>query len=442
MRRLLFLPLAAILFSCGPTEEAPQPPKIPAVEEVREVYAFTVEEFSDDDYPDNPDIGFRASNYRWDYFSSGKVYRHDTDDFTLTFFAAETTGDTISFPHLPLQTWMPAIPVAVKNNDYLRKQALINQEWNRNQVSFNASAFESTNPEIIRADIARNCLRLGLWEVILFVREGGKEVPKHHGWFEFPETLYAELFAQVNGTDFGPYQAWLSLWKDVEAETLWLSELRQVDRRLVTQTVDRSDAMYPLEGARKKKRKEIVTPEAFAAMRDLQSDKTTFATFVPPGLYSRDTPRATQLGRFKLFDHAEVNQVYINGEQFHEMVLHFTDIQGTRKTRFVLGGIDLHALPHLTKEEANAGWKSSMGIGNHPFYEDQVAHEKHNARTSPYYCFLMDAEDRWLDSHAVGIDGPLLHWDAAEPNTLHLWLLSFERHALVGHYVTTFDENL
>lgn len=37
--------------------------------------------------------------------------------------------------------------------------------------------------------------------------------------------------------------------------------------------------------------------------------------------------------------------------------------------------------------------------------------------------------------HAVGIDGPLLHFSDPDRRTLHVWLLSFERHALVGHVV-------
>jgi len=40
-----------------------------------------------------------------------------------------------------------------------------------------------------------------------------------------------------------------------------------------------------------------------------------------------------------------------------------------------------------------------------------------------------------LDSHYVGIDGPLLHWDKNDPTKLHVWVLSFERHALIAHYV-------
>jgi hypothetical protein len=35
----------------------------------------------------------------------------------------------------------------------------------------------------------------------------------------------------------------------------------------------------------------------------------------------------------------------------------------------------------------------------------------------------------------VAVDGPVLHRDEADPGKLHLYLLSYERHSLVGHFV-------
>ncbi|MBK6929710.1 MAG: hypothetical protein IPH12_02185 [Saprospirales bacterium] len=61
------------------------------------------------------------------------------------------------------------------------------------------------------------------------------------------------------------------------------------------------------------------------------------------------------------------------------------------------------------------------------------AHLRHSASNSPRFCLLTDSKNHFLDSHEAGIDGPLLHRDTA--GQLHIWLLSFERHSLVGHYV-------
>ena len=53
---------------------------------------------------------------------------------------------------------------------------------------------------------------------------------------------------------------------------------------------------------------------------------------------------------------------------------------------------------------------------------------------SEFFALLTDENNNWLDSHYIGIDGPLLHWDENEEGLLHLWILAFERHAFVGHY--------
>jgi len=52
---------------------------------------------------------------------------------------------------------------------------------------------------------------------------------------------------------------------------------------------------------------------------------------------------------------------------------------------------------------------------------------------------LTDEKGEFLDSHFVGIDGPLIHKDSKNQNILHVWLLSYERHALVGHYTIKLD---
>ena len=81
-----------------------------------------------------------------------------------------------------------------------------------------------------------------------------------------------------------------------------------------------------------------------------------------------------------------------------------------------------------------------MGFGNHSFYENFVQHTQCKSESNPYYAYLTDAAGNWLDSHKIGIDGPLMHFDSVNNNRLHLWLLSFERHALVGHYTIELSE--
>lgn len=75
-----------------------------------------------------------------------------------------------------------------------------------------------------------------------------------------------------------------------------------------------------------------------------------------------------------------------------------------------------------------------MGIANHPFYQTYEDALNHPSGENTFYAMLMTKDNKWLDSHKVGIDGPLMFHDKTHPERLHLYILSFERHALVGHY--------
>jgi hypothetical protein len=142
------------------------------------------------------------------------------------------------------------------------------------------------------------------------------------------------------------------------------------------------------------------------------------------------------LGRFYHLKSAEVNEVKskANGKAFHEVKLTFTDKNDGRETTLLIGGLNFEDFPVLATSEANSGWKNSMGISNHTFYEKYEEHLKNKSTDSPYYALLLDENGKWLDSHKVGIDGPIFHFTDKNKTTLNLWLLSFERHALVGHY--------
>jgi len=76
-----------------------------------------------------------------------------------------------------------------------------------------------------------------------------------------------------------------------------------------------------------------------------------------------------------------------------------------------------------------------MGIGNPSFFETYDEVLRHPPLRRTFYGFHLDAQNRWVDHHAVGVDGPLMHLDAEDPSMIHLYLLSYERHALLNHVV-------
>lgn len=410
------------------------------VKEKSSIYPFEITELTDQQYPDNPDIGFRSENYKTEYFTLGSIKAHENGSYSINFLANESNSDTLSLVEISLDEFMPSIPNCVKSNPYLGEIALVNQEWNRNQVKFSKGEFKSSVANISRLDLARNCLNAYLWEVIIYTTEEGNEVPIAHGWFNFPKELYANIFEKVNDLKYDDVKTPLENWIDPKSKVVDMNLLREVSSTNSLKFHDLSHEMYPLEGARKKKFKEIIYPTSFKTMKELQSDSTLFATFTPPGFYNRADPRTTELGRFTKLDSAVMNLITSKQDEkeYRELVMYFKD-GDSRKTNLVLGGLDFEQYPMLSTNNCNNGWKNSMGFGNHTFYEKYNEHVALDQRKNPYYAFLSNENFDWLDSHKIGIDGPVFHWDAEKPNLLHLWLLSFERHAFVGHYSFEID---
>ncbi|MEK6804950.1 MAG: hypothetical protein AABZ34_20155 [Nitrospirota bacterium] len=118
-----------------------------------------------------------------------------------------------------------------------------------------------------------------------------------------------------------------------------------------------------------------------------------------------------------------------------EIELVFRSSRTGEATRLILGGLDLASIPVAPSERYDHGWQVPLGIGNPSFFESYEQVEAHPSIQRTFYGFHLDAQDRWLDHHAIGVDGPLLHWDAADPSLLHLYFLSYERHTLLNHII-------
>jgi hypothetical protein len=431
--RLSFLLLFGLLISCNNDQQQEKSQSKNNDLKV-EKFSFEIQELSDEEYPDNPNIGFRSKKYSSDYFQSGLISYKGDFNADIHFFSE---ADTILLSNFDLSEFIPTIPDHFRDKDaYLCQITLVNQEWNRNQVRLNPNQFKTNNDEITRMDISRNCLNAYLWEIIAYTEENGEELPIYHGWFDFPQELYVKLFEAKNQASFTDYKKGLEEWVDPKNKKFDLEIIRTIEDTVNIKYTDKSDEMYPLKAARLKKYKEIITPDTFNTMRDLQSDSTTFATFSQPGFYNKEDPRHTELGRFYKLENIKLSSTSCQDRKdLRELKFTFIDENNKRTTHLYFGGLDFNQFPKLSEEEANKGWKNSMGFGNHPFYEDYKTHHLWEVSTACYYGFLTNDKEEWLDSHQVGIDGPIIHWDDKVENRLHVWLLSFERHALVGHYV-------
>jgi hypothetical protein len=405
------------------------------------VYEIPVKEMTDTEYPDNPNLESRHSAAKQEYFSTILLKDNGSNLFNLDLISHEDSLCKITLKNLPLLEMMPTAPDWIKKDEYLTYIGVINQEWNRQQVQFNPEQFivsGKSGMQITRVDLARNCLNSYLWEMLVYAKDtDGKDKLFWQCWFNFPNDLYAKMFETRNQLSFEIFRKGMENWIDPASKLIDLAKIRQVKSENEAEFVVKNEEMYPLNGERQRKRKNIVCPKVVDKMDDLLNDSTTFATFSMPGYYNTKDPRKTELSRLGILQKVNKRQI-INalGKESEELELVFLSNKDQKTiTKFIIGGMDMSLIPTLPTDKANDGWQTSMGIANHSFYETFDFQQKHLTKDNGFYAFLLDDKNNWLDSHKVGIDGPLFHFDEKDKSKLHCWILSFERHAFVGHFV-------
>ena len=415
-------------------------------------YSSEIKELTDKQYPDNNDIDVRSD--LWDKYShlNFEIKRNSTHDFTIIITPENQYSDSIILTGINILSWIPTVPKHIAKDDYLKSIGIINAEWNRQQVKiknahFKACGKNEEKDKIVRVDLARNCLNAYAWEIITFTKENNKIKPLYHGWFDFPKELYRNLFDEVNKgiLTFEEYREHLENYKDPEKKHLNFEVLRSENARFIPEFNDYRLAFYPMTGARKTKYKNIVCPQNPQRIEDMLNDSTTYSTFQWPGFYDTKDPRSTTLSMLGIPKKVIVKETTSKNEQqdrcFEFDISYARNTDTNYITRVVIGGIKKSQLKQLDQNNYNKGLKMPMGIGNHGFYEEIDYAETHSSSSSPYYGFIVDDEGKWVDSHFFGVDGPLLHLDKDNPNLLHFWLLSFERHAMVSHLTFPLSES-
>ncbi len=399
--------------------------------------------FSDADYPEDPE---ERSAVFGTYPHRGLIIQRLGDTrFRFLLEPATPQAAAIELADVDLAHFVAAVPLWVKSDPDLTKIGVIDREWNRQQVRFSRASpyvqvreggngFEQR--ALSRVDLARNCLNAGLWELLLFTTEDGEERVYEHLWFTFPLGLYKQLFERVNGLSYWSYWWSLEHWVDPSGTPIRVDQLRTVEQEWPIQPTVLWDEPVAENGEQARKRKNILTPVA-ATYRAWYTQPVRFASFIPPGRYSRAHPRETQLHYLAELTGAIVRQVKLIGgsQSLFEIELAFRSSKTREMTRLILGGLDGVAIPVASPEHYDRGWQVPLGIGNPSFFESYDHVMAHPPTQRTFYGFHLDAQDRWLDHHAIGVDGPLLHWDVNDPSLLHLYLLSYERHALLNHVI-------
>jgi hypothetical protein len=414
-------------------------------DKVKKSYSITLKTATDSDYPNNNMIGFKSRFNGVFSHKEALIIENENGTYDFEVFPNNGESDTLRVNNVNLLEFMPTIPNHVKTDNYLSFLAVLNQEWNRIEVKFNPKLFSAqgngTEKNVItRFDIANNCLKKGLWEILTFTTENGNDSLYYQSWFDFPDSLYNQLFFKRNGVSIEKYDDMLKNYSHEKGKKVNLLALRQVKSEKNSVFQNLNEAYYPLKGERETKLKNIIYPKTIQSINDFLTDKTSFATFAPPGQYTRADPRKTQLSRFQHLDKVVLLQTVSNNAQAtfaHEIQFFYSDRAKTTATQYVIGGLELDKLPILNAENLHKGWQRPMGISNHSFYNDYDHFIANSSAENAYFSFLLNEKGEWIDSHEVGIDGILLYRDESDVSKIHAFILAFERHSFVGH--TVFD---
>ncbi len=409
-----------------------------------EAMQVTVDEFSAKQYPAEP------ANYSTVYNRYGnrqlKIIQKDKNHFDFVLEPTDSRAAKIVIKNINLELFVPKVPEVAKNDNNLELISLVSREWNRQQVSFPSDSehieitggdgFEQEN--LYSVELARNCLNSGLWEVFLNVEENGKKAQYYHGWFDFPLGQYKKVFENINSVSYWKHWLRLEKWQNPAGKAINLDLLRTVENQTEVEAEFPKDERIIVAGEQTRKirnimAKNLITWEDFYK----NNNKIQFATFRKPGFYDPKTLWGNQYWRIGQFEKAILREIQskTNNQELQEIELVFSDIRNGNRNKIIVGGIDLQAIPQLPTTEYNKGFYRPIGISLTPFSQSYEELKENPPETIPYYSAILDSENRWIDNHSFGVDGVVMHRDAENPNLLHAYLLSYERHSLISHYL-------
>ena len=420
-----------------------------------DVTAVPVAEYTHAEYREDP-AGRSVRHGRFDGRTL-RLVRRDETHFDFEFLSRQSHVADVAFRNVDVSLMTVGTPAWVCDNEGLTRIAVIDREWNRQQVTFtrnpaaaefaddaarNAGAWVEVSggdgwetAHLTKAALAKNCLNAGLWEVLLSCDEGDGTKMYYQGWFTFPLGHLAEQFERNTSLAYRDWWYPLEHWQDPAGTRVDLDGLRTVAGEVPAAVG--FDPTEPILVAGEQVRKCRTTDGGgYVTWGDLISrGDVSFATFVPPGKYSHAHPWGNEYWRLHEFRGGTVREVTCPADSektLHEVELTWHTAAGEPQ-RFLVGGIDLDALPALAVGEYPRGLYMPMGVGVPPFYQSYADLVANPPAESPYYSVLLDGEDGWIDHHKAAIDGPVMHRDAIDLDLIHLYLLSYERHTLVCH---------
>lgn len=402
-----------------------------------------IEEIQSTLYQEDPSI---KSRY-YGRYGKRKLILERIDDyhFNFIFHSDDPAVATITFKNIDLRLYMPTRPSWILDEPDLTFVTLSEREWNRQQTSFTQNSkhllisggdgVEKKNLE--SAELARNCLNAGLWEIQLFTKEKGEKALYYQGWFNLPLGYYKNIFPKVNHLSYWTQWYRLEHWVDPEGTPINLNRLRTVlEERSIPFKYDPNEPIA-VQGEQLRKSR-MLNAEGLRCWGDFCFNKTfRFASFVPPGRYNVNIPWKHELERIAQLDEVIYRKIKSPAAEnpLDEIEFVFTHGKDNSKQRIILSGIDLEKQPQLSMRHYPKGLYMPMGIAMPPFYQSYEELQASPPHESPYFCVMLGENNSWINHHDAGIDGPVVHRDLYDPHLIHLYLLSYERETLVAHFI-------
>ncbi len=326
-----------------------------------------------------------------------------------------------------LSLLVPRAPRIAAGNDALTRLALIQREYNRNEV-------HNPLPDGSDLSIANNCLERGLWEVKVARTNEGKTVTLFHAWFTFPAPEYARLFRVANGgLEYASFDRLFASYPGLGGLALPLDALRRVisERDLAGLQTHSSEPLDRLtEQTGKVKLLRTNGIETYAGFTRPDKQPIALAKFDAPGKYD-----SAETMRFDLSWLAHPASIVWRQVQSPRVPGTFPEIEVRFENgyRILAADADLSRLvarPQSPRTEADV-LRLVCGIGTPVIHATASERAAELSQDRPRYLMILDAEGRHVDNHTTGVDG-LYAWRGAG-DQLHLWLLSYERIAFVAH---------
>lgn len=333
-------------------------------------------------------------------------------------------GSDLGLSGVDLALFVPRIPAYVRKNDDLARYALFQREFNRNEIKFGAVG------DIADFKLANNCLKTGLWEIMLDQKVENGNAMVYHAWFDFPRDEYERLFQELNGRPFAEHAKLLAEYPGIDGMPAPLAELRQVvSERTVKCENLASEA--PVKFGEQKRKAKLLLNTNLATYADHwapANQPVRTATFAEPGFYEPARPVSFDLSWLAQPERALFREVKVAGKDASEVEIVFAN-----GYRLLVADQNLATLPERTAAPDNDKdtLRLTFGIGTPDIYATAAERAAEQAEERPNWLMLLGKDGKQLDNHSRGVDR-VFCW-REQGGRLHLYLIGYERILSVAH---------